>query len=137
MATVTVHQTGRADAPTVWQRYLHPRLWSAWAPQIASVDCADDSIRAGSTGVVHAVLGIRVPFEVVEVDQAAMRWSWIARLPMGIELRLTHTVDAVAFGTTTGLRVTGPTPIVLGYLPVAGLALRRLVRPGPPDQPRS
>jgi hypothetical protein len=126
MATFTIHQTGRADASTVWQRYLHPQRWPTWAPQIASVDCADESIRAGSTGVVHAVLGVQVPFAVIEVDSAAMRWSWIARLPLGIELRFTHTVDAVAFGTTTGLAATGPAPIVLGYLPVAALALRRL-----------
>lgn len=129
MATFTIHQTGRADARTVWQRYLHPRLWPTWSPQISSVLCDDDPIRAGSTGVVHAVLGVRVPFEVTEVDDAAMRWSWVARLPLGITLRLTHTVDAVAFGTTTGLVVTGPAPVVLGYLPVAGLALRKLVRP--------
>ena len=129
MATFTLHQTGRADASTVWQRYLHPRLWPTWSPQISSVECADDAIAAGSTGVVHAVLGVRVPFEVTEVDGAAMRWSWIARLPLGIELALTHTVDAVAFGTTTGLVVTGPAPVVLGYLPVATLALRKLVRP--------
>lgn len=126
MATITIHQTGRADAPTVWKRYLHPQLWPTWAPQIASVDCADESIRAGSTGVVHAVLGLRVPFEVTQVDPVALRWSWIARLPLGVELRFTHTVDPVAFGTTTGLAATGPAPIVLGYLPVAALALRRL-----------
>jgi hypothetical protein len=129
MATFTIHQTGRADAPTVWRRYLHPRLWPTWSPQILSVQCADDTIRVGSTGVVHAVLGVRVPFEVTAVDPVAMRWSWIARLPLGIELRLTHTVDAVAFGTTTGLGVTGPAPVVLGYLPVAAVALRKLVRP--------
>lgn len=132
MSTFTIHQTGRADAATVWQRYLHPRLWPTWSPQIASVDCADDAIVAGSTGVVHAVLGVQVPFRVTAVDPVAMRWSWVAQLPLGIELRLTHTVDAVAFGTTTGLGVTGPAPIVLGYLPVAAVALRKLVRPGKP-----
>ncbi len=61
MATFTVHQTGRADAATVWQRYLHPQLWPTWSPQIASVDCADASIRSGSTGVVHAVLASGCP----------------------------------------------------------------------------
>lgn len=132
MATFTIHQTGRADAATVWQRYRHPRLWPTWSPQIASVDCADEAIVAGSTGVVHAVLGVQVPFQVTAVDPVAMRWSWIATLPLGIQLRLTHTVDAVAFGTTTGLGVTGPAPIVLGYLPVAAVALRKLVRPGKP-----
>lgn len=130
MATFTIHQTGRADAATVWQRYVHPRLWPTWSPQILSVQGVDDTIRVGSTGVVHAVLGVRVLFEVTEVDPVAMRWSWMARLPLGIELRLTHTVDAVAFGTTTGLGVTGPAPVVLGYLPVAAVALRKLVRPG-------
>ena len=129
MATFTLHQTGRADASTVWQRYLHPRLWRTWSPQISSVECADDAIAEGTTGVVHAVLGVSVPFRVTEVDSDAMRWSWIARLPLGVELRLTHTVDDVAFGTTTGLVVTGPAPVVLGYLPVATLALRKLVRP--------
>ena len=127
MITKTIHQTGPADAATAWERYLHPQLWPTWAPQISSVDCADEVIRVGSTGVVHAVLSVQVSFEVTEVDLAAMRWSWIARLPLGVVLRLRHTVDPVAFGATTSLAVTGPAPVVLGYLPVAALALRRLV----------
>jgi hypothetical protein len=32
-------------------------------------------------------------------------------------------------GSTTGLRVTGPAPVVVGYAPLAQLAIGRLVRP--------
>jgi hypothetical protein len=32
-------------------------------------------------------------------------------------------------GSTTGLRITGPLPVVVGYAPLAQVAISRLVRP--------
>ena len=113
----------------VWQRYVRPSRWSSWSPQISSVDCTDEPIRPGSTGVVHAVLGVQVPFVVDQVDDLTLDWSWKVRLPLGIGLTLHHSVRVVPTGTRTELSVSGPLPIVLGYLPVAWLALVRLVRP--------
>ncbi len=127
---VGISVTGRAPAALVWTRYTRPQLWSSWSPQISGVDCADEVIGAGTTGVVHAVLGVRVRFEVTEVDDLAMRWAWTVHLPLRLRLRLRHWVDpAPGGGSRTGLLITGPAPVVLGYLPVARLALTRLVRP--------
>ncbi len=128
--TLSAGASGDAAAALAWERYVRPALWSTWSPQIAGVECADAVIRTGSTGTVLAApraLGLRIPFEVVEVDPDAMRWTWIATLPIGVRLRLEHTVTAVGTGSRTGIRVSGPAPIVLGYVPLAVLALRRLV----------
>lgn len=92
-------------------------------------------IRAGSTGVVHAVhpaIGLKIPFEVTDFDESAMDWAWNARLPLGVNLHLRHLVESAPGrngGSRTRLWVTGPAPIALGYLPVAQLALRALVAP--------
>jgi hypothetical protein len=53
-------------------------------------------------------------------------WSWSATA-VGVELMLAHTVESVAAGTRTGLTIEGFAPVVAVYLPVARLALHRLV----------
>ena len=126
---LSISATGAAPAPLVWERYAKPALWSSWSPQISRVECADEVIRVGTTGVVHAILGVQVPFRVTEVDYTAMTWSWVATLPLGVTLRLRHTLRAASTGTWTGLDVIGFLPIVVGYLPLAQLALGRLVKP--------
>lgn len=121
---------GSAPSALVWQRYTVPGLWSSWSPQISSVSCSDRVIRKGSTGTVHAVLGVQVQFVVTEFDEQRRTWAWDALLPLGIRLQLEHSVSELGpGGTSTGLRVRGPLPVVLGYLPVARLALSRLLRP--------
>ena len=128
MATFAMTVRGAAPAELAWQRYVEPARWPGWSPQIRRVDCADEVLRLGSVGTVHAVLGVSVPFVVTEFDAERRRWAWTATLPLGIRLRLRHSVDGSGSGSTTGLRVRGPAPIVIGYLPVARLALIRLVR---------
>ncbi|MET3805007.1 hypothetical protein ABIB25_002007 [Nakamurella sp. UYEF19] len=140
--TFSISAAGLAPAALVWERYTRPALWSTWSPQIARVDCVDEVIRAGSTGVVHAIhptLGLKIPFEVTDLDEASMDWAWNARLPLGVTLHLRHLVETVPGAESvpgvrgssrTRLWVTGPAPIALGYLPVAQLALRALVRQG-------
>ncbi|GAB7044787.1 hypothetical protein [Catenuloplanes niger] len=78
---------------------------------------------------MHGPLGLRVRFRVVAVDGTGpvRSWSW-AVSAAGLRLVLRHTVEAVATGTRTGLTLEGPAPVVLGYLPIARSALRRLVR---------
>lgn len=120
--------SGGAAADVVWQRYLRPQLWSTWSPQILGVDCADDEIRIGTTGVVRAIAGVKVEFVVTAVDADSLTWSWTATLPFGIRMHLDHCVYAAPVGCNTGLVVDGPASVVLGYLPVARLALGRLVR---------
>ncbi len=154
---VTLSASGAAGPELVWERYLRPALWPTWSPQIAGVDSSEAEIRAGTTGTVHALLGVEVSFEVTNVDPGALTWSWRVRLPLGITLRLEHAVhpsrslargsqaaalepglesadgpvpaDGGGPGTTTTLRIAGPLPVVLGYAPLAQLALHRLVRP--------
>jgi hypothetical protein len=44
-----------------------------------------------------------------------------------VELRLTHTVEAIGTGARTGLTIEGFAPAVVLYLPAARWALGRLV----------
>jgi hypothetical protein len=120
---------GGADADDVWDRYVRPARWPEWSPQIRSVEYGSERLVAGTAGVVHGVGGLRVPFTVTgvdEADRAHRSWTWRARV-MGVELAFEHVVEPAPSGAATRLIVTGPPPVVLGYLPVAWVALRRLV----------
>jgi hypothetical protein len=123
--------TGPHPADDVWDRYLRPRRWPEWAPQIRSVDCPAERIAPGVTGVVHGPAGLRVRFRIDDVDDTGpvRSWSWSVTAA-GVRMRLRHTVEPTAPGTRTGLEVHGPAPVVLLYTPVARAALHRLVRGG-------
>lgn len=122
---------GPRAADDVWDRYVRPGRWPEWAPQIRSVDYPAEVIGPGGAGVVHGPLGLRAGFRVLDVDAhgPVRSWSW-AVSAAGLRLVLRHTVEAAGDGTRTGLTVSGPAPVVLGYLPVARWALRRLVTGG-------
>jgi hypothetical protein len=132
MTVLTLHAHGVASVTLAWERYADPALWSTWAPQIQRVDTTMPRLTAGGTGTVRAgflprpTLG--VPFEVLAVDEAAREWEWEARIGP-VRLRLEHGVTEHLTGSSTWLRVHGPLPVVLGYVPVAKLALDRLVAP--------
>ena len=128
MTTITLRARGSAPVDVAWERYARPRLWSTWSPQITSVRVDADRIAAGVRGTVYGHLGLRVEFVISAVDEAARTWAW--RVGLG-PLRMTphHAVTADAGGSATSLTVTGPAPIVVGYLVPARLALSRLVRP--------
>ncbi len=123
--------TGPAPVAVVWERYAVPACWAGWAPHIRGVDTGGDTggdrIVPGLAGRVRGPLGLRVTFVVTDVDERRRRWSWNVRLGP-VRLHLRHGVDANPAGTTTWLAVRGPTPVVVAYLPVARVALRRLVR---------
>lgn len=123
---------GRRDPGDVWDGYVRPARWPEWSPQIRSVDYARERLAPATTGVVRGVGGVLVPFEVLAVSESDVRsrsWTWRARV-LGVALEFTHVVEPDAAGTVTRLLVTGPLPLVLPYLPVARLALHRLVAPG-------
>ena len=132
MATLTVRAHGVASVTLAWERYADPALWSTWAPQIQRVDTAMTRLSAGGTGTVRAGFLSRptlgVPFEVLAVDETAREWEWKARVGP-LTLRLEHGVTAHLTGSSTWLRVHGPLPVILGYAPLARLALNRLVTP--------
>ena len=129
MSTVTLHATGPEAPDEVWERYAVPARWSDWAPQITGVELPVARLTAGVRGRVRAPLGVMLPFVVETVDEVARRWSWTVSIGP-VRLHLLHWVtEGPDGGSTTGLRVTGPAPLVLGYAPLAQLAIGRLVRP--------
>ncbi|HTZ42428.1 MAG TPA: hypothetical protein VMB79_01065 [Jatrophihabitans sp.] len=139
-----LHALGGADADLVWQRYQCPARWHEWAPQIRGVHLSTpdgsrpalptDLLRPGVTGTVRGPLGVPAGFLVQQVDEqpdatSTRRWSWQVRFGP-VRLTLQHSVRPTSRGgTRTGLAIQGPAPVVLGYVPVAQLALARLVRP--------
>jgi Polyketide cyclase / dehydrase and lipid transport len=118
--------TGPVPPAQVWERYAVPERWPDWAPQIARVQASAPRIGPGVTGRVWGPLGVRIRFVVTEVDERLRTWAWSVRLGR-LRLRLEHGVDADPAGSATWLRVHGPAPVVAAYLPVARLALHRLV----------
>jgi hypothetical protein len=106
----------------MWEAYADPSRWSTWAPQIRAVRPLE-RLRTGLSGEVEGLAGLRVRFEVTEVDEAAGRWTW--RVHLGpAALTIEH---EVADGRTA-IVLDGPAPVVVAYAPVARLALSRLVR---------
>jgi hypothetical protein len=126
---LTVSAAGAAEPGDVWDRYVRPARWSQWSPQIRSVDYPDEVIATGGSGTVHGPCGLPVRFEVLDVDGENRCWSWAVTLAM-VRLTLQHRVAARGSGTITELVVDGPAPVVLGYAPIARIALGRLVRAG-------
>ena len=130
MAALTLHAQGVAPVTLAWERYADPQLWSTWAPQIQRVETTMQRLTAQGTGTVHAGLlarpTLKVPFRVLGVDEEALEWSWQVRLGP-LSLRLEHGLRADPGGSATWIRVHGPLPVVLGYAPVARLALKRLL----------
>lgn len=124
-SSITV--TGDADPAIAWSRYEHLTLWPTWSPQISEVIAATPTLTTGLTGLVVGPLGVRVPFEVLEVDVEARQWRWQVRYGP-LRATLAHTVRPAPRGCTTGLVIDGPALVVLGYRPFAQLALHRLVR---------
>ena len=123
---VIVRSHGPVDAGEAWDRYARPSRWPMWSPQITRVSCGVDRLFTGVTGRVHGPLGAWVDFVVDEWDDAARRWSWTVRRGP-LRVRLDHGVDVRGSGSSTFVRVHAPLPIALGYVPLAKLALHRLV----------
>jgi hypothetical protein len=101
---------GPRAAQDVWDSYVCPQRWPQWSPQIRSVDYPAETLRAHTAGVVHGPAGLRAQFQVLAIDATGpvRSWSWSVSMP--------------------GLRLMqGFAPAVLGYLPIARSALRRLV----------
>jgi hypothetical protein len=106
-----------------------PPRWPEWAPQITGVELPVARLAVGVRGRVRGPLGVTLPFVVDTVDETARRWSWTVS-PGPVRLHLLHWVtEGPVGGSTTGLRVTGPASLVIGYAPLAQLVIGRLVRP--------
>ncbi|WP_202865381.1 hypothetical protein [Ornithinimicrobium sufpigmenti] len=128
--------TGPVDLPTAWGRYVEIRRWTDWAPQVRGVEASGDRLAPGLTGRVRAPLGVRVPFTVDEVDEAAHSWQWTVSV-LGVAMTLVHDLTATPAGTRAGLTIDAPAPFALTYGLPARLALRRLCRSRAPGRSRS
>jgi hypothetical protein len=128
VTVLTLHATGPAAPAEVWERYAVPARWPEWAPQITGVALPVPRLVAGVHGRVRGPLGVTLPFVVDAVDEPARRWAWTVS-PGPVRLHLLHwVVEGPDGGSTTGLRVEGPAPLVIGYAPLARWAIGRLVR---------
>ncbi|MGY1777466.1 SRPBCC family protein [Geodermatophilus sp. SYSU D00804] len=128
MTTVTLHATGPVSPAEAWERYARPARWPQWAPQITGVEVPGPRLAAGVSGRVRGPVGVTLPFVVESVDEAARQWAWTVSAGP-VRLHLLHWVaDGPDGGSTTGLRISGPAPVVVGYAPLAQLAIGRLVR---------
>jgi hypothetical protein len=128
VTALTLHATGPLPPGEVWERYAVPARWPDWAPQITGVEVPVSRLAAGVRGRVRGPLGVTLPFVVDTVDETARRWSWTVSLGP-VQVHLLHWVaEGPDGGSTTGLRISGPAPLVVGYAPLAQLAISRLVR---------
>ena len=127
MTTLTLHATGPVGPAEVWDRYLYPARWAEWSPQIKETEASAVRIAQGVSGRVRDPLGTSLPFVVDEVAEDERRWAW--QVTVGpTRLGLVHWVSpGPDGGTTAGLRISRFTLLVLGYAPLALLALKRLV----------
>lgn len=127
MSVRTLEATGPADPATAWERYALPGRWPEWAPHVRRVELSSARLTAGATGRLHAEFGVSLGFTVDAVDEESRRWSWTVRVGL-LRLRLEHWIaPAPGGGTTTGMRVSGPRPLVAAYAGEAQAALDRVV----------
>ena len=121
MTTLRIRRRGGAGKYEIWARCRDPQRWPDWAPLVRAVH-TDGPLRPGQQGEVVAVLGITARFEVLDVDEARGRWTWVVRTGP-VRLRIEHEIDE----GTAGLTITGPAAAVVAYVPLARAALGRLV----------
>jgi uncharacterized protein YndB with AHSA1/START domain len=123
---VRIESGGSVSPEEVWERYTDPALWPTWAPQVRAVTGTVEPVLPGDRGWVLGPVGTRVPFVVLAVDAGSRRWSWrVGVRPAAVVME--HGVDADGHGSRAWVDIRAPRLLVLPYLPVAWLALRRLV----------
>jgi hypothetical protein len=127
MMRLRLTATGDAAPAVAWERYRDLRLWPTWSPQVRGVDADADLLETGLRGAVVGPAGVRLPFEVLDVDEAAMTWRWRVRVGF-VDAVLDHAVRAAPRGSVTDLVITAPSFFAVAYAPLARLALHRLVR---------
>jgi hypothetical protein len=129
---VLISAEGAAPASQVWERYTHPSQWPTWAPQIRRVDVPDqdphEPIAPGTRGTVRGPVFTFAPFRVRYVDDRSRTWSWWVGFGVA-GVGMDHGVDETETGSRAWVRIHAHRYVVAPYVPVAKLALRRLVRP--------
>ena len=125
MVVRRIEARGPAPVEEVWDRYATLARWPEWSPQISRVEASADQLALGVRGRVHLAGVLTVPFIVTSCRPEDRTWSWQVRLGP-VTLDLEHAVYAAGSGTRTTLSMAGPALVVLGYAPLAQVALRRL-----------
>ncbi|GLY31291.1 hypothetical protein [Kineosporia sp. NBRC 101731] len=126
MITTRVRADGPVEVEVAWLRYLEPERWTSWSPQLRRVEYEFGRLRPGTGGRVFGPLGLWLNFWIEDVDEDARTWTWVVRRgPFSVVLQ--HGVEPGPRGSRTWLALRGPAPLVLPYLPMARLALHRLV----------
>ncbi|NNE95428.1 MAG: SRPBCC family protein [Acidimicrobiales bacterium] len=107
-----------APAETVWGLLTEVESWPEWGPTVAGAELDGDMFELGATGTVATVLGVNLPFEVVEFEEGAS-WTWkVAGLPA-----TEHLVVPDGDSCRAGFGVPWA---AIAYLGVCHLALRRI-----------
>ena len=128
MTVLTLRATGPLAPAEAWERYAEPARGPTWAPQISGVQVPVPRLAAGVEGRVRAPGGVTLPFVVESVDEAARRRACtVGAGPARLD-SLHWVSDGADGGSTPALPIPGPLPVVVGYAPLAQLAISRLVR---------
>jgi hypothetical protein len=121
---VRVVRRGPAGKYEMWARCREPERWSTWMTLVRRVD-TDGPLHPGLEGSLMLAGGVRVAFDVLEVNDLGP--SWTRQLRLGpVRLFVDHHVDE-GFGL---VEITAPFPIALAYVPLARRSLSRLLRRG-------
>lgn len=104
-----------APATAAWELLTDTGCWSQWGPSVVAAGCAGRFIKAGSTGWIETILGVRLPFRITRFE-AGRRWNWeVAGIPA-----TGHLVESLG---PDRCRVTFEVPLLaVSYLAVCRLA---------------
>ena len=118
MKRVRIWRTIDAPAETVWSLLTDLESWPVWGPTVTGARLDAGLFERGATGTVDTVLGVGLPFEVVEFDEGKS-WAWnVAGVPA-----TEHLVVAKRDSCRAGFGVPWP---FAAYLGICHIALRRL-----------
>ena len=118
MKRVLIWRTIDAPAETVWSLLTDLESWPVWGPTVTGARLETGSFELGATGTVDTVLGVGLPFEVVEFVEGTS-WAWkVAGVPA-----TEHLVEAKGSSCRAGFGVPWP---LAAYLGICHISLRRL-----------
>jgi hypothetical protein len=72
---LVVSRVIEAPPRIIWQTITDTEQWPRWGPSVRAVRCRERFIRGGSRGQVLTVLGVWLPFTVVNFEDGSL-WDW-------------------------------------------------------------